>query len=91
MSAREQKQGYSRPLSRRVVEHRGVVGQMLGLHPHRPVPVEAQPGQILQDRGGEFRAAAGRIDVLQPQQEPPAGRPRAPPRDQRGERVAQVQ
>ena len=29
--------------------------------------------QVLQDRGGVFGAAAGRVDILQPQQEPPAG------------------
>ncbi len=59
-------------MRRQPVQRGAVLRQMLRLHAHLPVPVQAEPGQILQDRRGVFRAAAGRVDILQPQQEPPA-------------------
>ncbi len=40
--------------------------------PHLAIPVEPQPGEVLQDRRGEVRAAAQRVDVLEAQQEAPA-------------------
>ena len=52
-------------------QDRGILGQMFGLHPDLAVPIEAKPREVLQDRGGEFRTAADRVDVFQPQQEPP--------------------
>jgi hypothetical protein len=42
------------------------------------MPVEAEPGQILDDGGGVFRAAAARVDILEPEQEPPPGLARDP-------------
>ena len=91
MSARVQKHGYSRPRAVSIVQHRAILRQMLRLHPHLAIPVEAEPCQVLQDRGGEFGAAACRVDVLQAQQEPPARLARAAPGEQRAERVAEMQ
>ena len=73
------------------VERGAILRQVLRLHAHRPVPVEAQPGQVLLNRGGELGAAAGGIDILDPQQEPAARLARPPPRSQRGERVAEME
>src|SRR5882757_4538811 len=42
---------------------------MLGLPPHRRFPANPEPGEILVDRGLEFRPAARRIDILDAQQE----------------------
>src|SRR3546814_8151340 len=42
---------------------------MRRLAPHRAVPVEPQPGQILQDAVGELGPAAAGVDVLDAQQE----------------------
>ena len=44
---------------------------MVGLPPHRPVPFDAEPRQILVDGGLEFRPAACLVDILDPQQEAP--------------------
>jgi hypothetical protein len=52
-----------------------IVGQVLGLAAHRLFPFQAQPGQVLQDRGLEFGTAAGGVDVLDPQHEPAVRRP----------------
>ena len=64
---------------------------MLGLAAHLSVPAEPQPGQIVTDRLGEFIAAALAIDILEPQQKPPAGAARRPPPFQRGADVSQMQ
>ena len=81
-----------RPMSRSRSERRLIVGQVIGLAAHRPVPVEAEPAEIVQDRRLELGPAAGRVDILDAQQEP-AGihRPRPVPPDQRRMRVAQMQ
>ena len=63
------------PARRQRVERGAILRQVLRLHPHRPVPVQAQPGQVLLDRRGEFGTAAAGIDVLEPQQEAPARLP----------------
>ncbi len=47
---------------------------MLRLAPHRRFPGQAQPGEILIDRGLELRPAARRVDILDAQQEAPLGR-----------------
>jgi hypothetical protein len=64
---------------------------MLRLPQHRPLPVEAKPRQVTQDRGLELGSAAGEIDVLEAQDEPAARGPRRLERDQRRGRVALVQ
>jgi hypothetical protein len=72
-------------------ERRAIVLQVLGLAPYRLFPRDADPGEILKNRGLEFRAAAGRIDVLDAQQEPSAGGARHFEIDQRGERMTEMQ
>src|SRR3984885_1492637 len=72
------------------VQYRAIFCQMLRLHAHIAVPVETEPRQVLLDRGGEFRTAAARVDVLQTQQESPACIARAMPGEQRTECVAEV-
>src|SRR5262249_51457215 len=47
-----------------LVERGMIVGEMLGLAPHRRLPLEAEPGQVLVDRRLELRPAAAEIDVL---------------------------
>ncbi len=48
---------------------------MLRLAPHRLLPVEPEPPQVLEDRRLVFRPAAGRVDVLDAEQEPAARLP----------------
>src|SRR5580693_8423205 len=64
---------------------------MLRLHPDVAVPIEPEPGEVVDNRRRELRAAAPGIDVLQPQQEFPARFPRPPPGEQRRMGVAQMQ
>ena len=64
---------------------------MRRLNPHFAIPIEAEPRHVFLNRDGELGAAARRINILQPQQELPAGLARAAPRNQRAERVAEVQ
>src|SRR6266581_130428 len=64
---------------------------MRGLPPHRLLPDDPEPGQILVDRSLEFRPAAARIDVLDPEQEPAAGLPRQIEIQQRRKSVAEMQ
>src|SRR5690606_16207639 len=64
---------------------------MLRLATYRPLPVEAEPGEIFEDRLLEGGAAAPGIDILDPQQEPSAGRRRGVPAGQRGMGVAEMQ
>ena len=73
------------------VERRAVIGEMLGLAAHLAVPIETEPGQILDDAGDELVAASRLVDVFDPQQELSAGVARPPPREQRGIGVAEMQ
>jgi len=45
---------------------------MLALPPHRLLPGDAEPAEILVDRRLVVRPATGRVDVLDAQQQPPA-------------------
>src|SRR5690606_1473682 len=54
------------------LDHGGVGGQMIGLAPHRRLPVQPQPGQVFVDARLELGPASRRIDVLYPQHEAPA-------------------
>ena len=64
---------------------------MRALAPHRLLPGDAEPGQVVVDRLLVVRPAARRVDVLDAQQEPPAGRARHVEIDQRGQRMAEMQ
>jgi hypothetical protein len=72
------------------VEDSAVIGEVLGLAPHRLFPDKAEPAQILDDvlpKGG--RGAEG-VDVFDPQQKAPApiaGKPRV---EERGIGVAEM-
>src|SRR5258708_8627469 len=46
---------------------------MLRLHAHGAIPIEAEPGEVVEDCRGEFRTRAGAVDVFDAQQKPSAG------------------
>src|SRR3979409_994508 len=64
---------------------------MQGLPPDRSFPGEAEPGEVLIDRGLEFRPATGQVDILDPQQKSPAARARQIEIQQRRIGVAEMQ
>src|SRR5262245_64605653 len=72
-------------------EHRAIVVEMRALATHRLLPGDAEPRQVFIDRGFVLRPAARRVDVLDAQQEPAAGRARPLEIDERGERMADMQ
>ncbi len=64
---------------------------MVGLAPHRFLPFELEPGEIVEDRGFELRPATSPVDVLDPQQKPAARGSRNVVIDDRGKGVAEMQ
>jgi hypothetical protein len=52
------------------VERRPIIGKMVRLPPNRRLPGYPEPAEVLTDRRFEFGPAAGRVDVLDPQQKP---------------------
>ena len=72
------------------VDYGGVVSKVVGLAPHGPVPVQSQPGQILDNGGLELGLAAGRINVLDAQQEASADVARGAPCRQGGKGMASM-
>ncbi len=85
------KAGVEQAARRQPIKRGAILGEVLRLHPHLAIPVEAEPGQVLEDRRGELRTAARPVDVFQAEQEPAAGLSRAAPGEQRAERVAEMQ
>ncbi|MNE12638.1 hypothetical protein D3C80_1054430 [compost metagenome] len=69
----------------------GVVGQVIRLAAHRRLPVETEPGEVLKNGRLELRLAAGRVDVLDTQDEAPAHVARRRPGGQGRKGVALVQ
>ena len=65
--------------------------KMLGLPAHRLLPFDAEPGEVVIDRGLEFRPAAGLVDILDAQQEHPAAAPRQIEIEQRGIGMAEME
>jgi len=61
------------PLCFESVEGGRVVVEVLALPAHRLLPGNAQPAEILADRRLVFRPTPLRVDVLDPQQQSPAG------------------
>ena len=55
---------------------------MRRLPPHRPLPVEAEPAEVVLDRRDELLAAASGVDVLDAQDEAAAGGARGVMRQQ---------
>ena len=76
----------AQPVERRVV-HRAACR----LAHDRPVPIDAEPCQVIVDRRLEFGAAARVVDVLDAQAELAAGLPRPPPAGERRKGVAEVE
>ena len=62
----------------------------LGLIQDLPVPVQPQPAQVVEDQLRIAARAAQGIQILDPQQVLPALMPRAQPRQQRAQHVAEV-
>ena len=75
---RVQSQAYTRPAARRR-SSAAAYGRASIRWPDRPsVGVEAEPGEVLEDRGVELRPAALPIVVLDPQQDLAPGDPARP-------------
>jgi hypothetical protein len=73
------------------IGERRVVGRSpLGLDQRRPIPLQAEPAQVLHDPVDELGAAARRVEILDPQQELAAARARPFVPEHRAERVAEV-
>jgi hypothetical protein len=64
---------------------------MLRLPPHRPLPVEPEPGEILVDRPFEFGCTAGDVYVFHAQQQAPAECGRHIGIEQGRQRMAEMQ
>ncbi len=92
MSARLQKQGYSRPRPRKRVQHDRYSARCSRLHPHRAVPVQPEPGAG--PPGARPRTPGGSapasMSSIRSRKRPPAARAR-PPRDQRRVDMAEMQ
>src|SRR5467141_1217433 len=73
------------------IERAPVVGEMLGLFAHDPIPEEPEPGEILDDGCGILVPAAAPGDVLETEQEVPPGAPRRPPSFERRADVTEMQ
>src|SRR5690606_13670920 len=68
-----------------------VGGQALALGDDRFLPDEPEPAKVLDEGGGEFRSAAGVVEIVVAQQQPTAGFGGASGRGQKSARVSQVQ
>src|SRR5205085_10577122 len=65
--------------------------ELRALAPHRLLPSDTEPCQVLVDRLLVVRPAARHVDVLDAQQEAATGRARHVEVDERGERMAKMQ
>src|SRR5499427_3342103 len=72
-------------------ERRAVIVEMRALAAHGLLPCDAEPRQVFIDRRFVLRPAARRVDILDAQQEPAAGRARHLEIDERRERMADMQ
>src|SRR5439155_20703455 len=72
-------------------ERGAVIGEMLRLAADRPVPREAEPRQVGNDRSGKMRSAPGVVDVLDAQEKPPTGRTRRFPAIERRADMAEME
>ena len=72
------------------VERRGVVRRSLRLDQRRLVGLDTEPGKILGDAGDEFSAAAGRIEILDPEEKLAAAPSCLSMAERRGQGVAEV-
>ncbi len=79
------------PAPPQMLQQRFIFGHVLRLHPHRLLPADAQPGEILENPLHEMRPAARLVDILDAQDEPPARRLRLREIQPRRIGMAQVQ
>ena len=68
-----------------------VDGRALALIDRRRIPPETEPAQVLDRLPGKAARAAGRVEILNAQQKPPARMARGQIGQQRAQQVAQVQ
>src|SRR5262249_36134414 len=73
------------------IERTPIVVEMLGLFAYHPVPVEAEPGKILDDRCGILVPAAAPVDVFEAKQKMSPSAPRRPPAFERRADVTEMQ
>jgi hypothetical protein len=64
---------------------------MLGLAADRPVPIETEPGKVLDNGGLTFGPTAGMVDILDAQQKTTARLARGAPTFERGADMPQMQ
>src|SRR5947209_9851331 len=64
---------------------------MLRLLAHRPVPVDAEPGEVLENCCGILVVAAGPVDILEPKQKTAPAMPRRAPSLERRADVTEMQ
>ena len=86
-----QKQGYSAPSASSRAIAVGVGLQALGLAHDRPVPVQAQRGEVGELLLGDAGPHAPGVEVVDAHEKARALRAREQPRQQRGAQVAEVQ
>lgn len=56
--------GIEKALRLQAPQGRRIVGEVVGLAAHRPLPIEPEPGQILVDADLELYPGAGAVDIL---------------------------
>ena len=78
-------------LRRQSVYRAAIIRKMLRLPPHRRFPDDAEPAEVLVNRGLEFRPAARGVDILDAQQKPPAAPARQVEIQQRRKSMAEVE
>ncbi len=49
------------------IQHRLIIGKVIGLHPNRFFPFKAKPGEVFIDRIQIFRTTPGLVDIFDPQ------------------------
>ncbi len=70
---------------------RAIFGEMRGLPPHRPIPIEAEPSEIFQNRRCEVFPDARGIDIFETQEKPASALPRRHPGEKRRIGMAEMQ
>ncbi len=60
--------GIKQALRVQICRHGGIAGEMRGLAQHRPFPLQPQPFEILKAGGNHVGPAAGKVDILDPEQ-----------------------
>ena len=93
------KTGIGQPLRLQTGQGRGIeigaqalyVGRVGAAQIRASVPIQPQPAQIFQSGSGQLRPGTLGVNILQPQQQPPALSPRGQPCQKKSPGVAQVE